>query len=107
VEGGDRLPWVRTAAIDNFAPLRSLDWQVQVYGETEETCATACRELSLPVHAFAWSEAAENAGLKRSAAYLIRPDGHVALACSEQSVAKLKAFVDRLGLRLPARTPAN
>jgi len=107
VEGGDRLPWVRTLAMDNFAPLRSLDWQVHVYGEIDEGFATACREHSLPVHIFAWSEVAENAGLKRDAAYLIRPDGHVALASSEQSAAKLRAFVDRLGLLLPTRTPAT
>jgi 2-polyprenyl-6-methoxyphenol hydroxylase-like FAD-dependent oxidoreductase len=107
VEGGDRLPWVRRDAIDNFALLRSLDWQVHVYGDLEEAFANACREFGLPVHTFAWSEVAENAGLQRDAAYLIRPDGHVALASSEQSVAKLKAFIDRLRLRFPARTLAS
>jgi 2-polyprenyl-6-methoxyphenol hydroxylase-like FAD-dependent oxidoreductase len=107
VEGGDRLPWVRTAAMDNFAPLRSLDWQMHVYGEMEAIFATACREISLPVHVFPWTEVAENAGLKRDAAYLIRPDGHVALASPEQNGAKLTAFVDRLRLRFPASAPAN
>ena len=30
VHAGDRLPWVE--GTDNFAPLKSLDWQVHVYG---------------------------------------------------------------------------
>ncbi len=36
VHGGDRLPWVKAdlnGAGDNFAPLRSLDWQLHVYGD--------------------------------------------------------------------------
>src|SRR5215813_11311113 len=37
--GGDRLPWVE--AVENFAPLTSLAWQVHVYGEpTPEIGAT-------------------------------------------------------------------
>lgn len=32
VHGGDRLPWTGPN-VDNFAPLRSLDWQVHVYEE--------------------------------------------------------------------------
>lgn len=107
VEGGDRLPWARTDGIDNFGPLRSLDWQVHVYGEIDEAFATACRELSVPIHAFPWSIAAETAGFKRDAAYLIRPDGYIALASAEQSVAELKTFVDRLSLRFLARVPAD
>jgi hypothetical protein len=97
---------VRTGAEDNFAPLRSLDWQVHVYGEIEEALKTACRELGLAVHVFEWSSAADNAGLKRGAAYLVRPDGHVALASPEQSVTKLEAFVDRFHLRFPVSTAA-
>jgi 2-polyprenyl-6-methoxyphenol hydroxylase-like FAD-dependent oxidoreductase len=107
VEGGDRLPWVRTAGVDNFGPMRSLDWQAHVYGDIDEAFATACRGLRLPTHAFPWSDACKTAGLKRDAAYLIRPDGHVALASAEQSAAKLEAFVGRLGLRFPARMRAD
>jgi 2-polyprenyl-6-methoxyphenol hydroxylase-like FAD-dependent oxidoreductase len=98
VHGGDRLPWTAAPAQDNFEPLRSLDWQVHVYGEVERDLETACRELSLPLHAFAWSESAKNAGLQRDALYLVRPDGYVALASSEQDVSKLKEFVERFHL---------
>ena len=107
VEGGDRLPWVPAAGTDNFASLRSLDWQVHVYGDVDDAFAAACRELALAVHTFPWSDAARAAGLKQDAAYLVRPDGYIALAAAEQDVAKLKNFVDRLSLRFPARMPAG
>ena len=32
VRGGDRLPWVRGEAVDNFASLSAMTWQVHVYG---------------------------------------------------------------------------
>jgi hypothetical protein len=83
---------------------------MHVYGRIEKGLETACREVGLPVHVFAWSDAANDAGIERDAAYLVRPDGHVALASSEQSVTKLKAFIDRVGLRFTADTaavPAN
>ena len=99
VHGGDRLPWAGAHAQDNFEPLRSLDWQAHVYGEADKDLETACRELHLPLHAFAWSDSAKDAGLKRDALYLVRPDGYVALASSEQSVSKLRTFVEQFHLR--------
>lgn len=107
VAGGDRLPWVRSAGIDNFHPLRSLDWQAHVYGELDEAFATACREISLPVQVFPWNHQAGDAGLERDAAYLIRPDGYVALASARQDAWKLKSYADRRGLRFQAPTPAR
>jgi hypothetical protein len=98
---------VRTDATDNFIPLRSLDWQVHVYGHVRETLDSACRELGLTHHVFAWSDAAEKAGLERDALYLVRPDGHVAFASSEQNIMNLKAFIDRFGLRFNTQVSGN
>ena len=47
---------------------------------------------------FDWDEAAEQAGFERDAAYLVRPDGHVALAMPRQDAATLGAFAARIGL---------
>jgi 2-polyprenyl-6-methoxyphenol hydroxylase-like FAD-dependent oxidoreductase len=69
VRGGDRLPW--TGA--NFDTLTSLQWQVHVYGEARPDTAT-------PLHAYPWNAAAQRAGFERNAAYLVRPDGYVAVA---------------------------
>lgn len=71
IEGGDRLPWV--ADLDNYAPLKSLDWQVHVYGEKT-------LETDFPLHVFPWTSDVEEAGFQRDAPYLVRPDGYIALA---------------------------
>jgi 2-polyprenyl-6-methoxyphenol hydroxylase-like FAD-dependent oxidoreductase len=104
VQGGDRLPWLQTGASSNFAPLRSLDWQVHVYGELARSLAGACDELGLPAHAFPWSESAHHAGFARDAMYLVRPDGHVAFASQDQGVANLERYIERLGLRFAPST---
>jgi len=83
VHGGDRLPWIRPddgAPSDNFTPLESLDWQVHVYGEPPADLQAWCSGAGLPVHAFPWREPMRHAGFVRNAAYLVRPDGYVALA---------------------------
>ena len=81
VQGGDRLPWVPLSdSEDNFAPLASMDWQAHVYGEAHTSVHETCSELRIPLHVFAWTPEAASAGLERSALYLVRPDGYVALA---------------------------
>ena len=105
VRGGDRLPWVDPGdGRDSHAPLTSLDWQVHVHGAVAPGLAAACAERGLPVHRWPWSRAARAAGLRRHAAYLVRPDGYVALADPRQDPARLGAYLDRWGLR--PRTPA-
>jgi 2-polyprenyl-6-methoxyphenol hydroxylase-like FAD-dependent oxidoreductase len=103
VHGGDRLPWVRIGGDDNFAVLRSLDWQMHVYGELEEAIKSKCNELNLPVHVFDWTNETEHAGLKRHAAYLVRPDGHVGLALAEQNSENLGRYVEHHRLRFSER----
>ena len=98
VRGGDRLPWVAasTGEEDNFAPLRSIAWQVHVYGEAGRGVAEACDDLRLPLHVFAWKDAMKECGLARGASYLIRPDGYVALADGDGDPEGLgRYFADR------------
>jgi hypothetical protein len=102
VHGGDRLPWVE--ADDNFAPLAAIDWQVHVYGTVTEALRAAARARGLAVHELPWSEDAAAAGLARDALYLVRPDGHVAVADPRQDV----AAIDRvLGAFRIAPHPGN
>jgi 2-polyprenyl-6-methoxyphenol hydroxylase-like FAD-dependent oxidoreductase len=95
VHGGDRLPWVDVSEGGNFAPLKSLDWQIHIYGQAGDALRRAAFDSKLALHEFDWSEQADRAGLKRDAMYLVRPDGHVALADSTQDVGKLRRFVSR------------
>jgi len=98
--GGDRLPWVRVStggAEFNFGALTSLDWQVHVYGEAPGNLFKLCEDRRIQLHVFDWQAPMKHAGFIRNAAYLIRPDGYIALA-EERGSATMIAdyFRDRL-----------
>ena len=98
VHGGDRLPWVKTslngADKDNFASLKSLHWQVHVYGEVAPEIHAMCDGRHLPLRVYPWRAEMRHAGLRRNALYLVRPDGYVALADPEGSPATVAAYLD-------------
>ena len=94
VRGGDRLPWVpQSESESNFAPLASMAWQAHVYGDVRASAEATCRELHIPLHVFAWSPEAARAGLERSALYLVRPDGYVALADRSGNAHELRPYL--------------
>jgi hypothetical protein len=97
VHGGDRLPWVRNGsngAGDNLNPLTSLDWQVHVYGNAGADVLNSCARRNLPVHVFPWRPEMGRVGLKRDAAYLLRPDGYVASAVPQSGGDAIAAYFD-------------
>ena len=103
VRGGDRLPWVLAGEGGNFDALRSLDWQLHIYGEPGAALLRAAETLSLMVERLDFSEAAQAAGLARDGAYLVRPDGYVGLAMAgrdEDAARRLTEYCGSLGLRL-------
>ncbi len=98
IRGGDRLPWVTFPGGDNFAALQSLDWQLHVYGEPDPVVVHTAGQLGIDLRCFDFGDHADRTGLQRNASYLIRPDGHVALAAQPGNAAPLKDFVRRWGL---------
>lgn len=98
VHGGDRLPWVKVdwngEATDNFAPLDSLDWQIHVYGEAMSEMRALCMERMLTLHVFPWQHEMRQAGLRRYAAYLVRPDGYVAVADATGGATAIAKYLD-------------
>lgn len=103
VQGGHRLPWVPFERGDNFAALKSFDWQVHVYGRASADFLEGASAMKLPVHQFEWSTTAKTAGLQQNAIYLIRPDGHIALASQKQDATRLQDYAVRRGLVLGAQ----
>jgi 2-polyprenyl-6-methoxyphenol hydroxylase-like FAD-dependent oxidoreductase len=103
VQGGDRLPWVRSEGGDNFQALTALSWQAHVYGEARPELSAWCASRVLPLTVFPWRSEHEAAGLARDAVYLLRPDTYVALAEPSASLTAL----DRYGAerRLTLGTP--
>ena len=100
IEGGDRLPWVEHASAsgDNFVPLASLDWQVHVYGEAPAALRSTCESRSVALHTCPWGSGPQTAGLARDAAYLVRPDGYVALARPTDAAAAVARYLDSRGI---------
>ena len=97
VHGGDRLPWVKpdlNGSGDNFTPLTSLDWQVHVYGDASPEIQAMCADRKLPLHVFSWRPEMGRASLQRNAIYLLRPDGHVALADPESRAMAITSYLD-------------
>ena len=94
VHGGDRLPWVEAADGGNFEPLKSLDWQIHVYGRAGQGLRHG-GQFGIALHELPWNEHTQRAGLERDSLYLVRPDGYVALADSKQDTEKLQHFLSR------------
>lgn len=91
VRGGDRLPWTG----ENFDALKSLDWQVHVYGMVRAEIRSLCNRLGLDLHSWPWAPNCARVGLAEDALYLIRPDAHVALADESQSCERLEDYSKR------------
>ena len=102
VHGCDRLPWVEAdfnGVGNNFLSLRSLDWQVHVYGDATREIQAVCDDRKLPLHVFQWRQAMRRAGLQRDAVYLVRPDGYVALADVGGKATTITSYLDARELK--------
>jgi 2-polyprenyl-6-methoxyphenol hydroxylase-like FAD-dependent oxidoreductase len=98
VHGGDRLPWVGGGSADNFETLNSMDWQIHVYGDVRAPLRDTAARHEIPLHVLPWNGDTRKAGLAKDAAYLVRPDGHVALADPKQDVNLLESFLTRFAI---------
>lgn len=103
VRGGDRLPWVRTGSGDNYCFFNAIGWQIHVYGEADVALSRWCETNEIPLHIFDWGAHLEDAGLSRSAAYLLRPDTYVAMATASADIAEIGEYLNSRGLNASPR----
>ena len=108
VRGGDRLPWipVSSGSGDNFAPLRSFDWQVHVYGAPSAGVASSCESLGLKLHVFGFTPEARRKGMREGSAYLVRPDGYLAGVFAAARSSELGEYFSARGIR-PGAAPVR
>jgi 2-polyprenyl-6-methoxyphenol hydroxylase-like FAD-dependent oxidoreductase len=83
LRGGDRLPWIQNGSTDNFKSLQSLKWQIHVYGEETLALRNMASSVGVEINVFDWTENAKRVGLIKNSAYLLRPDGHIAIAAPD------------------------
>jgi 2-polyprenyl-6-methoxyphenol hydroxylase-like FAD-dependent oxidoreductase len=89
VHGGDRLPWFG----NNFDSLDGLHWQVHVYGEATPDVKALCQSRGIKLMVFEWTPEMKRSGLIQNGRYVIRPDGHVAVADSGTSINLLEQYL--------------
>ena len=101
LHGGDRLPWVKIGEGDehNFTALASMDWQIHVYGEAAPDLQALADGKKIPLHIFPWRTGMSQTGLKRNAAYLIRPDGYIGAADSGGSAEAIGTYLSEKNLK--------
>jgi len=101
LEGGDRLPWLEAQnspkAPDNFTTLHTLEWQVHMYGTPDPALARFCESRNLNLHVFPWRPEAGEKNLRENTAYLVRPDGYIALA--KANADSLATYLDEWAIR--------
>jgi 2-polyprenyl-6-methoxyphenol hydroxylase-like FAD-dependent oxidoreductase len=104
LRGGDRLPWVKVGQGDehNFAALTSMDWQMHVYGNPAADLRALADGRKIPLHVFPWAAGMRQAGLRRDAVYLIRPDGYIGLADSAGSATAIGTYLSEKHVIRPA-----
>jgi hypothetical protein len=100
IHGGDRLPWIPFDDTDNFASLESFDWQLHVYGDATPDLRNFAEENNLLLHTFPFTQWVKKAGIKFGSAFLIRPDGYIALADETQNITSIKEYLRRNKLKI-------
>jgi 2-polyprenyl-6-methoxyphenol hydroxylase-like FAD-dependent oxidoreductase len=99
VHGGDRLPWLRTGAGDNYDSLSAMVWQAHVYGSASAPSTGWCERHGIRVNTFEWQPQHGAAGLAPNALYLLRPDSYVALADATPAPEALERYFSDVGVR--------
>ena len=75
--------------------LKTLSWQIHIYGNALADFKNAFKNI--PVFEYEWNPKFHKKGFLQNAAYLIRPDGHVAFAMEIQNSEKMNHYLSKIG----------
>jgi hypothetical protein len=100
VYGGDRLPWLKLGADDNYSAFKRIGWHVHVYGTAAPDLRRWCDARALDLQVYPWRDGMQEAGFRLDALYLIRPDSYVAVAELRQDLDALERYEARTGISL-------
>jgi hypothetical protein len=98
IHGGDRLPWVAVAGMNNYDSLAAMSWQAHIYGVADAELITWCKAHDLSAQVFTWQPKYAEAGFAKDALYLLRPDTYVALAAESGSIDALESYFRNRGI---------
>lgn len=99
VQPGDRLPWVKTELGDNFTTMKNISWQIHVYGVSQRGLEEWSKRKDIQLTVFEWDDKHGNAGLRKDAAYLLRPDHYIAgIIDGDETESKLNEYFSTRGL---------
>jgi 2-polyprenyl-6-methoxyphenol hydroxylase-like FAD-dependent oxidoreductase len=88
---GDRLPWLRQQ--DNYASLKSLDWQLHCYGDVRMDLLAWCERRNLELHFFLPAKP-----IRPGTLCLVRPDGHIGWIGYSSDLAGLTRYMVQWGI---------
>lgn len=94
VKGGDRLPWIRRGEVNNYRALKSLDWQIHVYGQVNSDVEMLVKDTGLQMFDLPWDKSLKDKGIKENSVYLVRPDGHISAAADTKNLEVVKNMID-------------
>ena len=86
VHSGDRLPWIRQQ--DNYAALKTLDWQLHCYGDARLDLLNWCERYKMPLHFFLPADP-----FKAGTLCLVRPDGYIGWVGHSTDLLALSRYV--------------
>ncbi|BAC12594.1 pentachlorophenol-4-monooxygenase [Oceanobacillus iheyensis HTE831] len=99
IKAGDRLPWIQKNNINNYDALKSVDWQIHVYGKNSKKLNRLSQSFSIPVHYYKWSKVAKRKKVEKNSIFLVRPDGYIAVVITKKEIDVLKNYLNKLGLK--------
>ncbi|KAJ9199735.1 hypothetical protein DTO166G4_5944 [Paecilomyces variotii] len=92
IKPGDRLPYCKEDATDNYISLDALQWRIHIYGTPTEELKAWCQEKKVRLDNFPFNEDMEKKCIVQDDIYLIRPDSFIAAVFEQSRIDLLNGY---------------